>query len=266
MIVLLALVAWKCAKRIQGKLYIYKISTSNRRFIRQVKRLKNGVDHFIDPLPCEIDNHADTTCFGKNFRAISFKSQVCTVSPYLSEYNSLNDIPICTAATAVDLDSGETIILEFGQGLWFGERMEHSLINPNQCRSFGIRVCDDPTDGNRKLGMELSDDYVVPFTMRGTTCNFYPVPQHCRNSKRAKRFRFPTQTNGIRRKICSTYRPSNGDKCVRLIRLTCIRMICSCMILTQYSPARSTPSPRSEPRNVTTGLMQLYYPSSGESV
>ena len=82
------------------------------------------------------------------------------MSPYLSEYDSLSDIPICTAATAVDLDSGETIILEFGQGLWFGERMEHSLINPNQCRSFGIRVCDDPTDGNRKLGMELSDDYV----------------------------------------------------------------------------------------------------------
>ena len=84
-------------------------STSNRRFIRQVKRLKNGADRFIDPLPCEIDNHADTTCFGKK--------QVCTVSPYLSEYDSLSDIPICTAATAVDLDSGEIIILEFGQSL-----------------------------------------------------------------------------------------------------------------------------------------------------
>ena len=164
--------AWKCAKRIQGKLYVNKISTSNRRFIRKVKRLKNGADRFIDPLPCEIDNHADTTCFGKNFRAISFTSEVCTVSPYLSEYDSLSDIPICTAATAVDLDSGETIILEFGQGLWFGERMEHSLINPNQCRSFGVRVCDDPTDGNRKLGMELPDDYFVPFAMRGTTCYF----------------------------------------------------------------------------------------------
>jgi len=165
-------VAYKRAKRIRGKFHIDHISTSNRRFIRQVKKLKNGADRFIDPLPCEIDNHADTTCFGKNFRVISFTSEVCTVSPYLSEYDSINDIPICTAATAVDLESGETIILEFGQGLWFGERMEHSLINPNQCRSFGIRVCDDPTDENRKLGMELSDDYVVPFTMRGTTCNF----------------------------------------------------------------------------------------------
>jgi len=94
----------------QGKSYIYKISTSNRRFIKQVKRNKSEVDQFIDPLPSEIDNHADTTCFGKNFRVISFTSEVCSVSPYLSEYASIEDIPICTAATAVDLDSGETII------------------------------------------------------------------------------------------------------------------------------------------------------------
>ena len=72
----------------------------------------------------------------------------------------------------MELASGETIILEFGQGLWFGNRMEHSLINPNQCRAFGINICDDPTDDNRRFGMELSDDYVVPFAMRGTTCIF----------------------------------------------------------------------------------------------
>ena len=163
---------WVYVKRIRGKVYVCHISTSNRRFVKQVKRLKTAPDRFTDPLPCEIDNHADSTCFGKNFRVISFTSEVCSVSPFLSEYDSVTDVPICTAATAVDLESGETIILEFGQGLWFGERMEHSLINPNQCRSFGIRVCDDPTDENWKLGMELSDDYVVPFTMRGTTCNF----------------------------------------------------------------------------------------------
>ena len=169
---MLSISAVRYAKRIRGTVHIYKISTSNRRIIRQVKRNRIEVDRFIDPLPCELDNHADTTCFGKNFRVISFTSEVCSVSPYLSEYDSLEDIPICTAATAVELESGETIILKFGQGLWFGDRMEHSLINPNQCRSYGIRVCDDPTDEYRKLGMELSDDYVVPFLMKGTTCYF----------------------------------------------------------------------------------------------
>ena len=100
------------SRRVQsrkGELYINKTSTSHRRIIRQVKRRRNDEDRFCDPLPCEIDNHADTTCFGKNFRVISFTSEVRR-----SEYNSIDDIPICTAATAVDLDTGETIILEFG--------------------------------------------------------------------------------------------------------------------------------------------------------
>jgi len=171
-VLLLLAVAKLIVKRTQGKSYIYKITTSNRRLIKQVKKHKARSDRFIDPLPCEIDNHADTTCFGKNFRVFLFTSEVCSVSPYLSEYDSINDIPICTAATAVDLDTGETIILEFGQGLWFGDRMTHSLINPNQCRAYGLSVCDDPTDKHRIIGMELSDNYFLPFRMRGTTCYF----------------------------------------------------------------------------------------------
>ena len=40
-------------KRMQGKSYIYKISTSNRRFIKEVKRHKGEVDQFIDGVPIE---------------------------------------------------------------------------------------------------------------------------------------------------------------------------------------------------------------------
>jgi len=171
-VLLLIVVVKLVMGRTQGKLFIYKITTSNRRLIKQVKRRKTGSDRFTDPLPCEIDNHADTTCFGKIFRIIAFTSEVCSVSQYLSKYNSVNDIPICTAATAVELDTGETIILQFGQGLWFGDRLNHSLINPNQCRSYGISVCDDPADPNRDIGMELPDNYFLPFKMRRTTCYF----------------------------------------------------------------------------------------------
>jgi len=166
MLLLLAIIKL-VMRRAQGKYLIYKITTSNRRLIEQEKRHKASTDRFTDPLPCEIDNHADTTCFGKNFRVIYFTSEVC-----ISEYNSVNHIPICTAATAVELDSSETIILEFGQGLWFGDRLNHSLINPNQCRSYGISLCDDPTDPNRDIGMELPDNYFLPFKMRETTCYF----------------------------------------------------------------------------------------------
>ena len=122
-----------------------KIVTSNRRFVSQVKHQK--MDNMcFDPLPTEIDNHADTICFGRNFRPIYFTSEVCQVSRFLPEYENQQDIQICTAATSVDLDDGDTVILQFGQGLWFGDSLDKSLLNPNQCRAFGIRLCDDPTD------------------------------------------------------------------------------------------------------------------------
>jgi hypothetical protein len=53
--------------------------------------------------------------------------------------------------------------------------MEHSLMNPNQLRHFGISVCDDPTDLERPFGIKLGgedDDLVVPFSVRGTIVSF----------------------------------------------------------------------------------------------
>ena len=63
------------------------------------------------------------------------------------------NVPICTGVTALTLDSVEVVIMEFGQGLFFGNRMEKLLINPNQCQKCGIQICDDPTDPHKKLGI-----------------------------------------------------------------------------------------------------------------
>ena len=88
---------------------------------------------------CELDSHADTTCFGSNFTLVYSTDQRCDVAPYSSEYKAMEDIPIVGAATAYDdQTTGQTTILLFHQGLWFGNKLDHSLINPNQLRSFGI--------------------------------------------------------------------------------------------------------------------------------
>ena len=121
-----------------------------------------------DVLPSEIDNHADTHCFGQNFIPFTWTDLVCSVSPFLGEYDATENVRICSGATAYTTAEGETIILIFGQGLWFGERMDKSLINPNQCRSFGIGVCDDPTDPYRQLGF-FHDDEFFPLFMQGST-------------------------------------------------------------------------------------------------
>ena len=70
-----------------------------------------------------MDNQADTHYFGAKFRPISFTLEECTVSQFLPEYSEQINVPIWTSVTAFTLDSGEVVILEFGQGLWFGNRM-----------------------------------------------------------------------------------------------------------------------------------------------
>ena len=123
-------------------------------------------------MPLEIDNHADTHVFGANFRPILFTGQECNVRPFLDEYQEVSNIPIVTGATAWDSDEGETLILIFGQGLWFGNRIRKSLINPNQCRAYGVKLCDDPTDGHRKLGFQ-TQSAEVPLEMNGSICTTY---------------------------------------------------------------------------------------------
>jgi len=134
----------------------------------------------IEPLPLESDNHADTHCAGKNCRVEYYTNQSCAVSPFLSEYDALDDVPICSALTATTLDTGETIILRLGQSFDFHTRMDKTLINPNQVRSFGILLCDDPTDPYRNLGMQLDENTFLPMTMDGTTCGLmtrYPTDE-----------------------------------------------------------------------------------------
>ena len=68
-------------------------------------------------LATETENHANTHCFGANFRPISFTLEECTVSTLLPEYVEQINVPICTGVTDLTLDSGEVVILEFVQGL-----------------------------------------------------------------------------------------------------------------------------------------------------
>jgi len=120
---------------------------------------------------CELDNHADTCCLGSNFVPIKFTGKVCDVAPFLDDTPSHEGIQICSGATAFEDDKGEIWILVVHEAIWFGDKMKHSLINPNQVRASGILLCDDPTDPYRHLGMK-TQDFFVPFIMKGTICSF----------------------------------------------------------------------------------------------
>jgi hypothetical protein len=62
----------------------------------------------------EIDNHADTSCFGSNFTAVQFTGKHCKVSPFSDKYNRLPNVPIASVAKAWDNPNmEETTILLF---------------------------------------------------------------------------------------------------------------------------------------------------------
>ena len=63
----------------------------------------------------------------------------------------------------------EVIILIFGQGLWFGNRMIF-FNNTNKFRDFGIKIYDERTDLHRLLGIEADFNTCIPMSMVGSTC------------------------------------------------------------------------------------------------
>ena len=153
------------------------MGATHSRIISGARRTSRGTDHQTDVcadvivLPTEIDNHADTICAGKNCRIEYYTPYECSVSPFLEEYQDQQNVRICTALTAATIPStGETVLLRLGQCLDFHDKMNKTLLNPNQLRAFGISICDDPTDEHRSLGIQLDPNTHLPLYMNGSIC------------------------------------------------------------------------------------------------
>ena len=90
----------------------------------------------------ELNSHADTYCVGATAAVIEYKGKTCDVSPFSKEYKTMQNVPIVMAATDVydDAETGETFILITGQALYFGDRVENTVLCPNQMRANGVIV------------------------------------------------------------------------------------------------------------------------------
>ena len=97
----------------------------------------------------------------------------CAIYPFLTEYTEQANILIYTVVTESKLYSGEVIILE---SLWIGNRVEKSLINPNQFQKFDIKVCDDRTDPHSKLVIESSEDLFILMATETSTFGILTHP------------------------------------------------------------------------------------------
>ena len=74
-----------------------------------------------------------------------------------SQYEAVRNVPIVTGATvwtnAVD---GTAYLLIFHESLWMGDKLDHTLVNLNQLRAYGINVQDNPLDA-KPLSITTND-------------------------------------------------------------------------------------------------------------
>ena len=67
---------------------IFRVQTGSRRNIGKMGWKNDGEGQIhTQPCPIEIDSHADTHCFERNFRPMHWTGQECSVAPFLAEYS-----------------------------------------------------------------------------------------------------------------------------------------------------------------------------------
>ena len=152
--------------------FICSFQTSERREISKVKVVsatRKRKAQAVEYGTVEMDTHADTIVFGRNFVQLQATGRECSVSPYSDAYEAIHSVPIVSAATAwTSPRTTETYILVFHEGLWMGETMDHSLVNPNQMRAYGVTVQENPFSTSPLYLQAPDDDFVIPLQTKGT--------------------------------------------------------------------------------------------------
>ena len=139
----------------------------------------------------ELDTCADTCVAGVNFRLIEKTGETVTVSPYTHHYKLIHDVLIATVVTAYTCpQTRETIILEGHQHLYFGDKLDHSLWNPNQLQHFGAKVydCLKQFDMDLMFSLALEDEggdpVKIPLRLNGIIQyinTHYPTEEEMQN-------------------------------------------------------------------------------------
>lgn len=148
--------------------------TTKRRNVKSVHNNNQNLEPDDGELAVnECDTNADTCCLGKNFKIIQYTNRHADVYAYDTQIAPNKNVPIVSGATAYDDEvSGTTFILVFHESLYYGKTLDHSLINPNQCRMYGIDVNDNPFDRNNDMGLKVTNDLFIPLKTNGTKILF----------------------------------------------------------------------------------------------
>ncbi len=147
---------------------------SGNRNIWKITQRKHEIGHDTIHGPCELDSHGDTCVAGSNCVVIESTNQTVSVSAFTDTHEVIHDVPIVTAATAYDDPiTGITYILILGQSIYMGDRMQTSLLCPNQLRANNIVVDDIPkhlapqSKPSTHSIICNEEDLVLPLSLKG---------------------------------------------------------------------------------------------------
>ena len=100
----------------------------------------------------ELDTNADKCFLGSNFMVLKMTSRTADVYPYNPSSKPLYNVPIVSGATMVtDSITVNSFIMVINEALYYGKKLDHSLINQNKLRFYETMVWDNPFDLYRDL-------------------------------------------------------------------------------------------------------------------
>jgi hypothetical protein len=100
---------------------------------------------------------------GKTSVVLAPTFRTADVYAYDTSIKPIENVPIVSGATAYDDPvSGLRASSLSTESLYYGEALDHTLINPNQVRSYGIPFWDNPFDPTRSLSIDVHDDLHIP--------------------------------------------------------------------------------------------------------
>ena len=147
-----------------------------------VKRINaqvtTGVCDIKDPEPenisvNELDMNAYTCCLGSNFTVLRMTPRTWNVYPYNPLYKPLYNVLIISGATTVtDSIMGKSFVMVINEALYYGKKLNYSLINPNQLRCYETMVWGDPFDPYKFLCIKTSDGNMIDMKPDGTKIGF----------------------------------------------------------------------------------------------
>ena len=104
----------------------------------------------------KMDPQTNTCC---KLELDDYAKRIYEVAPFLDSKEPVKEVMVAQCWTS-----------PCGPYLETGSQMEHSLINPNQIREYGIPLCDNPFTTER-FGID-TDEAFVPFNTTGTIVYF----------------------------------------------------------------------------------------------